>query len=156
MEHTSFAQSGAEAIPDVIPSGGYPFLLVLYTIKCLVFPWKIRKPMWTAIFAVISSPLTAPTFFHTYIADVFTSMVKVFQDILWTGCFIASRDFMISEPSSSDMLLTYKWATSFWYSNVVIPLICLFPLWIRFNQCLRRYMDTRKRFPNLANAFKVR
>jgi hypothetical protein len=82
-------------------------------------------------------------------------MVKVFQDILWTGCFVVSGDFMLSE-SDPGMLQTQIWAKSMWYRNIVIPLICLVPLWIRFNQCLRRYMDTRKRMPNLANAFKVR
>lgn len=49
---------------------------------------------------------------------------------------------------------THIWAQSFWYKNVAIPLICLFPLWLRFNQCLRRYLDTGKRVPNLPNAFK--
>jgi len=138
-----------------MPPGCYAFLLVLYTIKSLVFPLKTRKPLWRAIFSVITAPITAPTLFHTYIADVFTSMVKVFQDILWTGCFVVSGDFMLSETDPG-MLQTQIWAQSMWYRNIVIPLICLVPLWIRFNQCLRRYMDTRKRMPNLANAFKVR
>ena len=137
-----------------MPSGCYPFLLVLYTIKCLIFPLKTRRPLWRAIFAVITAPLTSPTFFHTYIADVMTSMVKVLQDILWTGCFVVSGDFLLSESDPRE-LQTQIWARSVWYRNIVIPLICLFPLWIRFNQCLRRYMDTRKRMPNLANAFKV-
>jgi len=148
-----YYKSGAHGIPEIMPSGCYPFLLVLYTIKCLIFPLKTRRPLWRAIFAVITAPLTSPTFFHTYIADVMTSMVKVLQDILWTGCFVVSGDFLLSESDPRE-LQTQIWARSVWYRNIVIPLICLFPLWIRFNQCLRRYMDTRKRMPNLANAFK--
>ena len=149
-----YYNSGAGDIPDIIPPGGYPFILVLYTIKCIVFPLKTRVPMWKAIGAVVTAPLSAPTFFQTYVADVFTSMVKVFQDILWTGCFVVSGDFLIKERNDIN-IDALDWHESFWYKNIVIPLICLFPLWIRFNQCLRRYADTGKRMPHLANAFKV-
>ena len=139
----------------------YPLFLVLYTIKCLIFPLKTRKSMWKAIVSVVSSPITSPSFIHTYIADVFTSMVKVFQDIAWTTCFIASGDFLVGEhkPDSADDDVHYSiptlWHEKLWYKNVLIPLICLFPLWIRFNQCLRRYLDTGKRAPHLPNALKV-
>jgi hypothetical protein len=48
----------------------------------------------------------------------------------------------------------HAWTEQFWYTNVAIPLICLFPLWLRLNQCLRKYLDTGNRMPHLANAFK--
>ena len=38
--------------------------------------------------------------------------------------------------------------------KVVIPVICILPLWLRLMQNLRRYKDTHKRFPFLANALK--
>lgn len=41
-----YYNSGAGDIPDIIPPGCYPFILVLYTIKCIVFPLKTRVPMW--------------------------------------------------------------------------------------------------------------
>ena len=130
----------------------YPLVLVLYTISRLIFPWKQRSGLWKAIGCVVSAPLSSPSFYHTYVADVFTSMVKVFQDILWTICFFFSGDFLISEFETD--VTPHKWQTHVWYKNVAIPLICLFPLLIRFNQCLRRYTDTGKRWPNLANALK--
>mmetsp|Transcript_47140 Transcript_47140/g.87573 ORF Transcript_47140/g.87573 Transcript_47140/m.87573 type:complete len:581 (-) Transcript_47140:544-2286(-) len=148
-----YYKSGAHDMPEVIPAGGYPFLLVLYTCKKLIFPWKTRAPMWRAIWEVVSAPLYSPKFFHTYVGDIFTSMVKVFQDILWTLCFVFSGDFLRPEDLKDD-LTPHPWQHAFWYKNVMIPLICLFPLWVRFNQCLRRYIDTSKRWPNLANAFK--
>ena len=130
---------------------------MLYTLKCLFFPLKTRAPLWKSIVAVITAPVTAPSFFHTYVADVFTSMVKVFQDILWTVCYIASGDFLDGELEISQFDRQRKnWHKTNWYSKVLIPMICLLPLWIRFCQCLRRYMDTGNRMPNLANAFKVR
>jgi xenotropic and polytropic retrovirus receptor 1 len=138
-----------------VPPGCYPLLLVLFTLKRLIFPLKVRIPLWHAVFSAITAPFTKPTFFYTYIADVFCSMVKVFQDILWTGCFFVSGDFLIFERDDGvDNVEPKNWHTKIWYKNIVIPLICLFPLWIRFNQCLRRYIDTGKRNPNLFNAAK--
>jgi hypothetical protein len=37
---------------------------------------------------------------------------------------------------------------------VLIPIICALPLYWRFMQCLRRYYDTRQRWPHLGNALK--
>mmetsp|Transcript_6754 Transcript_6754/g.18852 ORF Transcript_6754/g.18852 Transcript_6754/m.18852 type:complete len:883 (-) Transcript_6754:92-2740(-) len=148
-----YYKSGAHEMPDLIPPGCYPLILVVYTVKCLIFPLRTRGPLWVAIWEVITAPLTSPKFFHTYVADVFTSMVKVFQDIVWAACYVLSGDFWFSENENND-IDPHQWQHEFWYKNVLIPLVCLFPLWIRFNQCLRRYMDTKKRFPNLANATK--
>jgi hypothetical protein len=148
-----YYKAGANDIPNVIPAGYFPAILVLYTVGCLMFPMKTRFPMWRSIFEVVTAPLTSPTFFTIYIADVFTSMVKVFQDVAWTIGFIVSLDFLKSEDDL-DTRMHHEWQHSFWYKNVLIPLICLFPLWTRFNQCLRRYADTGKRMPNLANALK--
>lgn len=141
-------------MPLWIPPRAYPTFLIFYTVKCLIFPWKLRKPLWIAIKQVILAPFVSPTFFLTYVGDVFTSMVKVFQDILWTICFVAYGDFLLPEVEHEKSDHVHTWTQKFWYKNVAIPLICLFPLWLRFNQCLRRYHDTGKRMPNLANAFK--
>lgn len=146
--------SDDQLLPDLIPTGAYPMFLILYTIKCMIFPWKLRRPLWFSIRQVLMAPLVSPTFFLTYVGDVFTSMVKVFQDILWSLCFVASGDWLLSEEEHSKIHHIHAWSDRLWYKNIAIPLICLFPLWLRFNQCLRRYMDTGKRFPNLANAFK--
>jgi len=110
--------------------------------------------MWAAIARVVTAPVTSPIFFHTYVADVFTSMVKVFLDILWTLCFILSGDFLLPGSVLNEQNGLHLWQSSTWYKRIAVPLLCLFPLWIRLMQCLRRYWDTGKRMPNLANAFK--
>ncbi len=38
--------------------------------------------------------------------------------------------------------------------NVMVMVVVCVPAWIRFAQCMRRYMDTKNKFPHLANAFK--
>jgi len=134
----------------MMPSGIFPFLLVVYTVAQLVFPLRTRVPMWNSIWQVVTAH--SPSFYHGYVGDIFTSMVKVFQDIAWTICFVVSGDWLIDEDLKQST--RHVWAHSFWYKNVLIPVICLLPLLFRFNQCLRKFLDTGKRFPHLANAAK--
>ena len=147
-----YYKAGAHDIPWSFPAGVFPFILMLYTAYQLVFPIRVRAPMWETVWQVITAPMSSPTFFHGYVGDIFTSMVKIFQDLVWSIFFVVSGDWLISEdlPASA----YHTWLRSTWYTNVLIPLVTLLPLWFRFNQCLRRYVDTRKRFPHLANAFK--
>ena len=127
-------------------------VLVAYSVLQLIFPLRTRVPMWKSMWAVVSSPSTSPSFFHGYIGDIFTSVVKVFQDIAWTTCFVASGDWMIDEDTKEAS--RHEWSRTFWYKNVLMPILCLLPLLFRFNQCLRKFHDTGKRWPHLANAAK--
>jgi hypothetical protein len=108
--------------------------------------------MWHAVWKTVTAPLHSPSFFHGYVGDIFTSMVKVFQDVAWTICWVFSGDFTASEDLKDAS--TFQWSKSHWYKNILIPVLCLLPLLFRFNQCLRRYVDTGDRFPHLANATK--
>lgn len=108
--------------------------------------------MWQTINKVISSPLHSPTLFHTYVGDIFTSMVKIFQDIAWSICWLCAGSFLASEDASSS--LEEDWSNGFWFTSVAIPLITMIPLIIRFNQCLRKFWDCGDRFPHLMNASK--
>jgi hypothetical protein len=147
-----YYKAGAHDIPGKFPAGIFPMLLVIYTVFQLVFPLRTRLPMWENIWKVVTAPVVSPTFFHGYIGDIFTSMVKVFQDMAWTLFFVFSGDWLVNEDLPA--ALRHPWAKTTYYKNVLIPILTLFPLLIRFNQCLRRYADTGKRFPHLANAFK--
>jgi hypothetical protein len=138
-------QSGSHDIPQFIPTGVYPLLLIFITIWKLVFPLRQRKPLWQAILKVICAPLHSPTFFHTYVGDVFTSIVKILQDIAWSICWVYAGNFLASEDSDtedSDKGVKQEWSKTFWYKTVLIPLITMAPLVIRFNQCLRKFWDT--------------
>jgi hypothetical protein len=139
-------------MPQWIPSGGYPLILVFITSLKLIFPLKQRCPMWNSIYKVVTAPFHSPIFFHTYVGDIFTSMVKIFQDVAWTVCWVCAGDFLASEDSK--LAFRHDWFKSRWYKQVLIPIITQIPLVIRFNQCLRKYIDTGDRFPHLANAFK--
>jgi hypothetical protein len=147
-----YYKAGAHDIPVDFPAGIFPAFIVFYAIYRLVFPLRTRGPLWKSIWQVVTAPTTSPAFFHSYVGDIFTSMVKVFQDLVWTIFFMLSGDWLISEDSP--VSARHAWSKTMWYSKLLIPLVTLLPLWFRFNQCLRRYMDSGKRFPHLANAFK--
>lgn len=157
-----YYKAGVHKIPIpsdmILPAGIFPFLLVVYTIYQLVFPLRIRIPMWKTIIQVITSPYTSPSFFHGYVGDIFTSMVKVWQDLVWTIFFVLTGDWLLSEDlilmnnnnnsnNTNDIdndheSMMHMWSKSDWYTHYLIPLVTLMPLWFRFNQCLRRYFDT--------------
>mmetsp|Transcript_22017 Transcript_22017/g.45866 ORF Transcript_22017/g.45866 Transcript_22017/m.45866 type:complete len:920 (-) Transcript_22017:91-2850(-) len=141
------------AIPDWCPSGYYAAFLVGYTIKCMFFPWKMRKGLWDTVGNVLTSPFRPATFYSTYIADWATSMIKILQDWAWTLVYLFSGDFMDKEHHYLKHPNRHLQA-NFAYTHIAIPLICLLPIWYRLMQCLRRYFDTSKRWPNLANALK--
>ena len=65
-------QSDDQLFPNLIPPGAYPVFLILYSIKCLIFPWKMRKPLWISIRKVLMASFVSPTFFLTFVGDVFT------------------------------------------------------------------------------------
>ena len=147
-----YYKAGAHDIPGNLPAGVFALLLVIYTLLQLIFPLRTRMSMWGNIWKVITAPVSSPSFFHGYIGDIFTSMVKVFQDMVWTAFFVFSGDWLVNEdlPAAA----RHTWAKTTYYRNILIPILTLFPLLIRFNQCLRRYADTGKRWPHLGNAFK--
>ncbi len=87
-------------------------------------------------------------------ADVMTSSVKTLLDLSWAAGYFISGDFLLDDKTWKKRHVEDMWEENTWYKNVLVPLLCLLPLWIRFQQCLRRFLDTGKRFPNLINALK--
>lgn len=132
--------------PAWIPAGYYPLSLCVYALYKLVTPWERRQVLWSAVMRCLAAPFRPVTFLDSYAADVLTSMVKVFQDIAWSVCYFISGQFLLD---SSDVYQRSKL-----YRRVIIPIICILGVWVRFQQCLRRFYDTRNRWPHLANAGK--
>ncbi|KAG5190537.1 EXS family-domain-containing protein [Tribonema minus] len=122
-----------------VPPGIYPLVLCLYTAKRLIYPMDVKMEV---------------DFFATYCADVLTSSVKTVLDMAWTIGFFLSGDFLMDRHVWMARHKSNSWEQQFWYVSVLVPALCVLPLWLRFQQCLRRYHDTGKRFPNLANALK--
>eukprot|EP00611_Tribonema_gayanum_P030998 TRINITY_DN879_c0_g5_i1.p1 TRINITY_DN879_c0_g5~~TRINITY_DN879_c0_g5_i1.p1 ORF type:complete len:880 (+),score=277.87 TRINITY_DN879_c0_g5_i1:381-2642(+) len=141
-------------IRSFVPPGIYPLVLCLYTAKRLIYPMDVKMEIWKVLARILVSPFSKVDFFATYCADVLTSSVKTVLDMAWTIGFFLSGDFLMDRHVWMARHKSNSWEQQFWYVSVLVPALCVLPLWLRFQQCLRRYHDTGKRFPNLANALK--
>ncbi|CAI5710773.1 unnamed protein product [Peronospora effusa] len=151
---------------ELLHRGYYPLALFLYTIYFYVIrPWGQQLGMLRTLWEVVCSPLYSVSFFHTFVGDYLTSTVKVTQDVTWSVCFFVTKEFLRNDvvptgvgapdlhyfPADPD---EQTCAGNVYNVNVVIPLVCVLPLWWRFLQNLRRVYDTKTWWPHLPNAAK--
>ncbi|GMF21378.1 unnamed protein product [Phytophthora fragariaefolia] len=153
---------------ELLHRGYYPLALFLYTFYFYAIrPWGQQLGMLRTLWEVVWSPLYHVSFFHTFVGDYLTSTVKVTQDVSWSVCFFATKEFLRKDvlPSGGDVPVLNllptavdrdepSCANNVYYVNVVVPLVCALPLWWRFLQNLRRIYDTKTWWPHLPNAAK--
>lgn len=126
----------------------YPASLFFYFIVKLFTPsphfshWDTRSTLLGSLFNVMIAPFGTVKFRESYVGDVLTSMVKILVDIE------ASVVVLLS------MVIPYNARSYAATGSMLVPLICCLPLWFRLMQCLRRYYDTKDRWPHFANAMK--
>lgn len=137
---------------DVVPPGSFLVVALAYTLWRFAFPWTERGSLWGALLAV-AMPWSQPSvsFFHIYVGDVMTSLLKALMNLAFTAGFVLSGDVWLPrhmyDPSQG-------WHQAVAYKNVIVPIVVLMPHWFRFIQCLFRFRQTGKRFPNLYNGGK--
>lgn len=145
----------------LLQRGYYPLALFVYTFYFYaVRPWGQQFGLLRTIWEVVWSPLYSVTFFHTFVGDYLTSTVRITQDVSWSICFFATKEFLRKDaipPSGQEFDSPLKEETcddNVYYVNLVVPLVCVLPLWWRFLQNLRRVYDTQSWWPHLPNAAK--
>lgn len=105
---------------------------------------------------MLLAPCTTIHWHHGYIADIFTSMPKIFADFLFTGCIyvtgVAFDDDFVSNKDSrgqcGDSSTLYR------YLHIALSVL---PFWIRFAQSVRKAIlagSTRGTVKDSANALK--
>jgi len=135
--------------PAWIPAAWYPFVLMCLFLLGLAFPLGTLRRALPVLGNVLASPFGRVTFAHACVGDLLTSMVKPLYDVAYafcvfgTGAFLAETSEGRSECERSAVMTLY-----------VKPLIIALPLWLRMQQNLRRYYESRERHPWLPNAFK--
>ncbi|KAG1684111.1 hypothetical protein DVH05_011855 [Phytophthora capsici] len=153
---------------ELLHRGYYPLALFVYTFYFYAIrPWGQQLGMLRTLWEVVWSPLYPVSFFHTFVGDYLTSTVKVTQDVSWSMCFFATKEFLRKDvvPPAGEMADVHflptgidpeetTCADNVYYVNVVVPLVCALPLWWRFLQNLRRVYDTKTWWPHLPNAAK--
>ncbi|CAN1220329.1 SPX and EXS domain-containing protein 1 [Linum perenne] len=113
--------------------------------------WKIA--MWMTI--VVPSSMTAYlylyshgeaiTFADFFLADILTSMSKVFSDLERSVCRMVHRQVATIAWFEADSICGSH--------SVAIPLVLVLPYLFRLFQCLRQYKDTKEK-TSLLNALK--
>ncbi|KAL0438576.1 UNVERIFIED_CONTAM: SPX and EXS domain-containing protein 3 [Sesamum latifolium] len=134
---------------EVSLAASQPVLLYAAIAMTLIFPFDIfylssrfflLRTIWRIMF-----PLQAISFADFFLADIFTSMSKVFSDLERSVCRMVHRQ-----------VATIAWfeADSVCGSHAVaIPIVLVLPYIFRLFQCLRQYKDTREKTA-LLNALK--
>ena len=142
-----------------VPQDVCPLLLVVY-VAAMITRAVQRQSLRLSMGRALQAPFVPVTFFHTFFADWLTSLVRPFQDLLYTFMFVVTgRAFGRCDPSlwqgcEGREPLGEGLNNDALFVSVVLPFISAFPLWVRLMQCLRRYRDTGERMPHLANAVK--
>ncbi|CAI0460656.1 unnamed protein product [Linum tenue] len=124
-------------------------LLYCAVAMLLIFPFDIfylssryflLRTLWRIVF-----PLQAITFADFFLADILTSMSKVFSDLERSVCRMVHRQVATIAWFEADSICGSH--------SVAIPLVLVLPYLFRLFQCLRQYKDTRER-TSLFNALK--
>ena len=107
-----------------------------------LFYRKARIELIFTIWNILIAPLGVVRFKDFFLADIFCSLVKPFQDLIYVICFFTSISWINNSYSSCK------------YNIILIPLVAILPFYWRFMQCLRKYYETKDSFPHLVNAGK--
>ncbi|KAI3464989.1 hypothetical protein Pfo_021652 [Paulownia fortunei] len=134
---------------EVSLAASQPVLLYAAVAMILIFPFDIfflssryflLRTIWRIVF-----PLQAITFADFFLADIFTSMSKVFSDLERSVCRMVHRQVATIAWFEADSVCGSH--------SVAIPVVLVLPYIFRFFQCLRQYKDTREKTA-LLNALK--
>ncbi|KAK6131177.1 hypothetical protein DH2020_035081 [Rehmannia glutinosa] len=134
---------------EVSLAASQPVLLYAAVAMTLIFPFDIfhlssryflLRTIWRIVF-----PIQAITFADFFLADIFTSMSKVFSDLERSVCRMVHRQVATIAWFEADSVCGSH--------SIAIPIVLVLPYIFRFFQCLRQYKDTREKTA-LLNALK--
>ncbi|CAD5187040.1 unnamed protein product [Musa acuminata subsp. malaccensis] len=136
---------------EVSLAASQPVILYAAILMVLIFPFEIfylpsryylLRTVWRIMLPLQASAITFSDFF---LADIMTSMSKVFSDLERSVCRMVNKQVATIAWFEADSVCGSH--------SVVIPVVLVFPYLCRFFQCLRQYKDTRER-TCLFNALK--
>ncbi|XP_038692190.1 SPX and EXS domain-containing protein 1-like isoform X2 [Tripterygium wilfordii] len=134
---------------EVSLAASQPVLLYCAVAMILIFPFDIfylssryyfLRTLWRIVL-----PLQAITFSDFFVADILTSMAKVFSDLERSACRMVHRQVATIAWFEADSVCGSH--------SVAIPLVLVLPYLFRLFQCLRQYKDMKEK-TSLFNAFK--
>ncbi|TYJ47816.1 hypothetical protein E1A91_A01G017200v1 [Gossypium mustelinum] len=137
---------------EVSLAASQPVLLYFAVVMLLIFPFDIfyfssRYYLLRALWRIVL-PFQAITFPDFFLADILTSMAKVFSDIERSVCRMVHRQVATIAWFEADSVCGSH--------SVAIPLVLVLPYLFRFFQCLRQYRDIGERSALLNGLSHVR
>lgn len=134
---------------EVSLAASQPVLLYIAVAMILIFPFDIfylssRYYLLRTLWRIVL-PLQAISFSDFFLADILTSMAKVFSDLERSVCRMVHRQVATIAWFEADSVCGSH--------SVAIPLVLVLPYLFRLFQCLRQYKDTREK-TTLFNALK--
>ncbi|XP_078162795.1 EXS (ERD1/XPR1/SYG1) family protein isoform X3 [Carex rostrata] len=134
---------------EVSLAASQPVILYAVILMLLISPFDIfylsSRYFLLRTFWRIVLPLQAITFADFFLADIMTSMSKVFSDLERSTCRMVNRQVATIAWFEADSICGSH--------SVAIPMALVFPYLCRFFQCLRQYKDTKEK-TCLFNALK--
>ncbi|CAF4321434.1 unnamed protein product [Rotaria sp. Silwood2] len=124
------------------------FLIILLINPIRIFYYKSRIWFLKNIGRVFLAPFYHVDFTGFWLGDQLISLDLIFFDLQYFICFY-TYDVHWIQPTDKQGVFCSGWS-QFFLQTVFIVL----PSWFRFAQCIRRYRDTKAKFPHLANAGK--
>ena len=100
---------------------------------------------------VLCAPFYRVGFADFWLADQLTSLELIFFDTNYFFCFYL---FDVGWWPVYSQSPNHAFLCSAWPQILIQTCLMMLPSWFRFAQCLRRYRDTKQRFPHLVNAGK--
>lgn len=134
---------------EVSLAASQPVLLYIAVAMILIFPFDIfylssRYYLLRTLWRIVL-PLQAISFSDFFLADILTSMAKVFSDLERSVCRMVHRQVATIAWFEADSVCGSH--------SIAIPLVLVLPYLFRLFQCLRQYKDTREK-TTLFNALK--
>ncbi|XP_031564053.1 xenotropic and polytropic retrovirus receptor 1-like [Actinia tenebrosa] len=119
------------------------FLIIFFANTLKVSHRSARFWLIRTLWRVLTTPFHPVGFADFWLADQLNSLVVAILDMEYIACYYALDFYSVQDRARCGSKL---------YG--IRPLVACLPAWWRFSQSLRRYNDTKQKFPHLANAGK--
>ncbi|CAF0750072.1 unnamed protein product [Adineta ricciae] len=143
-----FITSYYEYQPFIQPLLCLVFLLIFFLNPTRTCYHKARFWLLRKLFQVICAPFYHVDFASFWLGDQLISLELIFFDIEYFLCFY------IHDANWNKTIVHRGALCTGWSQFFIQAVLIILPSWFRFAQCLRRYHDTKQKFPHLANAGK--
>ena len=133
-----------------------PTLMVIYFVYKIVNPFATRSKWLGYLGQVLAAPCYPVKFRDGYIGDLLTSLVRVLIPMCFSFAYLlmSALAWLTNNMNAAASTSNLWWKDSAFFRHFLLPFLTLFPLWIRLMHCLRRSVETGKRWPHMANALK--